>query len=241
MFLKAETDEEFQSLEGDDGVKKINNLKDWPNCFLAYPNVFNQLNSQRQVKASIAGIVLVEAILATDRPEPPNNDEEDTDEGDETEILFEPKANRIKSHPIGIKCYDLLVYLWSIANGFRVAVPLADPPDSDLVDARSQAISAELQPAETAQAQPAPPTQLPTAGSDPELIPALVKNLQAMTENQLKETERETKKRSMTSRLSIEASDMFTLLSTKDWSAKNPKMNLFTEKLTKDKDAIKAL
>ena len=241
MFLKAETDEEFESLEGDDGDKKINNLKDWPNCFLAHPNVFNQLNSQRQVKASIAGIVLVEAILATDRPEPPNNDEEDTDEGDETEILFEPKANRIKSHPIGIKCYDLLVYLWSIANGFGEAVPLADPLDSDLVDARSQAISAELQPAETAQAQPAPPTQLPTAGPDPELIPALVKNLQAMTENQLKETERETKKRSMTSRLSIEASDMFTLLSAKDWSDKKPKINLFTEKLTEDKDAMKAL
>jgi hypothetical protein len=241
MFLKAETDEEFESLEGDDRDNKISNLKDWPNCFLAHPNIFNQLNAQRQVKASTAGIVLVEAILATDRPEPPNNDEEDTDEGDETENLFDPKANRTKSNPIGTKCYDLLVYLWSIANGFGVAVPLTDPPDSDLVDARNQAISAELQPAETAQAQPAPPTQLPTAGSDPELIPALVKNLQAMTENQLKETERETKKRSMTSRLSIEASDMFTLLSAKDWSDKKPKINLFTEKLTEDKDAMKAL
>jgi hypothetical protein len=62
-----------------------------------------------------------------------------------------------------------------------------------------------------------------------------------MTENQLKETERETKKRSMTSRFSIEAADMFTLLSAKDWSDKKPKLNLFTEKLTKDKDAMKAL
>jgi hypothetical protein len=62
-----------------------------------------------------------------------------------------------------------------------------------------------------------------------------------MTEHQLKETERETKKRSMTSRLSIEASDMFTLLSAKDWSDKKPKINLFTEKLTEDKDAMKAL
>jgi hypothetical protein len=41
----------------------------------------------------------------------------------------------------------------------------------------------------------------------------------------------------MTSRLSIEASDMFTLLSAKDWSDKKPKINLFTE----DKDAMKAL
>jgi hypothetical protein len=123
MFLKAETDEEFESLEGDDRDNKISNLKDWPNCFLAHPNIFNQLNSQRQVKASIAGIVLVEAILATDRPEPPNNNKEDTNEGDKTENLFDPKANRIKSNPIGIKCYDLLVYLWSMANSHLRRAP----------------------------------------------------------------------------------------------------------------------
>jgi hypothetical protein len=58
-----------------------------------------------------------------------------------------------------------------------------------------------------------------------------------MTENQLKETERKTKKRSMTSCLSIEAANMCTLLSVKDWSDKKSKMNLFTEKLIKDKDA----
>jgi hypothetical protein len=118
---------------------------------------------------------------------------------------------------------------------------LTDPPDSDLVDARNQAILAKLQQAEAAKAPPALSTQLPTAGSDPGLIPALVKNLQAMTENQVKETERETKKRSMTSHLSIEAVGMFTLLSAKDWSDEKPKINLFTEKLTEDKDAMKAL
>jgi hypothetical protein len=45
----------------------------------------------------------------------------------------------------------------------------------------------------------------------------------------------------MTSRLSIEAADMFTLLSVKYWSDKKPKINVFTEKLTEDKDAMKAL
>jgi hypothetical protein len=185
----------------------------------------------------------VEAILATDgHQDHPNDDKEDTDEGDETENLLDPKTQaNSKPNSIGPKCYNLLVYLWGIANGFGVAVPLTDPPDSDLVDARNQAIFAKLQPAAAAQAQPAPPMQRPTAGPDPELIPALVKNLQAMTENQLKETERETKKRSMTSRLSIEAVDMFTLLSAEDWSDKKPKINLFTDKMTEDKDAIKAL
>jgi hypothetical protein len=133
----------------------------------------------------------------------------------------------MKSNSIGPRCYNLLVYLWSAANGFGVAVPLTDLPASDLVDARNQAIFAELQPTEATQAPPAGllPTKLPTARSDPELISALVKNLQAMsrTEHQLKETQRETKKRYMTSCLSIEAANMFTLLSTKDWSNKTPK------------------
>jgi hypothetical protein len=123
MFLAAKTDKEFKGLEGDDKDNKVSSLKEWPNYFLAHPNIFNQLNSQRQVKASIVGIILVEAILATDsHPEPPNHNEEDTDKGDETKNLFEPKAkaNRINSKPIGLKCYNLLVYLWSIANGVRV-------------------------------------------------------------------------------------------------------------------------
>jgi hypothetical protein len=148
-----------------------------------------------------------------------------------------------ESYRIGPKCYNLIVYLWSVSNGFGAAVQLIDPPDSDLVDARNQAVADDLQPTAINITAPGPPLmqQAPVAGNDPELIPALVKNLQAMTENQLKETEREAKKRSMTSRLSIEAADMFTLLSAKDWKDKTPKVNLFTEKLTKDKDAMKAL
>jgi hypothetical protein len=232
MFLKTKTEDQFENLEGDDQDNKATNLGKWANCFLVHPNIFNQLNSQRQVKASVAGIILVEAIIETDgHPDPPNNEKDETGEGDETENFFDPtpKAKSMRSNAIGPKCYNLLVYLWSVANGFGVPVLLTDPPDSDLVGARNQAIFAKLQPAEPTPAQPRlPQTLLPAAAPNPELIPALVKNLQAMTEHQLKETERETKKRSMTSRLSIEAADMFTLLSTKNWSDKSPKINLFT-------------
>jgi hypothetical protein len=118
------------------------------------------------------------------------------------------------------KCYNLIIYLWSVANGFGAAMQLVDPPDSDLVDARNQVKANELQPApniiQAPPAGPQPMQQPPVARTDPELIPALVKNLQAMTENQLKETERKAKKRFMNSRISIEADDMFTLLSAKD-------------------------
>ncbi len=62
MFLKAKTEDQFENLEGEDQNKKVNILGEWPNCFLVHLNIFNQLNSQRQVKAS----VLVEAIIATD-------------------------------------------------------------------------------------------------------------------------------------------------------------------------------
>jgi hypothetical protein len=66
MFLKTRTKDEFESLEGDKEGRNIGDLVEWPNCFLAHPNVFHQLNSQRQVKASMAGIVIVEAIITTD-------------------------------------------------------------------------------------------------------------------------------------------------------------------------------
>jgi hypothetical protein len=159
MFLKTETEDQFENLlEGDDQDKKVNSLGEWPTCFLAHPNIFNQLNSQRQVKASVVGIILVEAIIATDgHPDSPNDDEEETVEGDETKNLFDPKtkAKSMRSNAIGPKCYNLLVYLWSGVNGFGVAVPLMDPPaDSDLVDARNQAIFAKLQPAKATQAPP---------------------------------------------------------------------------------------
>jgi hypothetical protein len=59
MFLKGETEDEFENLEGDDQNNKVNTLGDWPNCSLAHPNLFNQLNSKRQVNASIAAIILI--------------------------------------------------------------------------------------------------------------------------------------------------------------------------------------
>jgi hypothetical protein len=58
--------------------------------------------------------MLVEAILATDgHLDPPNDEEENTDKGDKTKNLFDPKvkANSIKSNSVGPKCYNLLVYL----------------------------------------------------------------------------------------------------------------------------------
>jgi hypothetical protein len=158
-------------------------------------------------------------------------------------LTDDPETKDKDQNGIGPQCYNLIVYLWAMANGFGATVQLIDPPDSDLVVARNQTAAEDLQPTptniQTPTAGPQPIQHPPVAA--PELVPALVKNLQAMTENQLKETEREAKKRSMTSRLSIEAVDMFTLLSAKDWKDKKPKVNLFTDKLTEDKDAMKAL
>jgi hypothetical protein len=164
MFLKSRTEDEFEGLEGDETGGNIADLAEWPNCFLAHPNVFNQLNSQRQIKASLAGIVIVEAIIATDgNPDPPNDDQQETDEENETDNLLHPDERSDKSNSIGPKCYNLLIYLWSVANGFGSSVLLTDPPDSDLVDARNQAILAELCP--TTRDCPGPTSGAPTSAT----------------------------------------------------------------------------
>ncbi len=62
-FLKAKTNDEFENLEGDNQDKKVTSLREWPNCFLAHPNIFILLDSQRQVKASTAGMILVNALI----------------------------------------------------------------------------------------------------------------------------------------------------------------------------------
>jgi hypothetical protein len=67
MSLTAKTGDEFENLEGNEEDKKVDRLVEWPKCFLAHPNISNQLNSQRQVRASVAGVILVEAIIATNR------------------------------------------------------------------------------------------------------------------------------------------------------------------------------
>ena len=70
---------------------------------------------------------------------------------------------------------------------------------------------------------------------------AMMRNLTAITDQQLKRDTKEDKKKSMLSRLLPEAAKLFDLLSAKDWSNSRPKMNPFMKDLCSDKDSQRAL
>jgi hypothetical protein len=62
-----------------------------------------------------------------------------------------------------------------------------------------------------------------------------------MTDSTLKSIEREDLEKSMLSRLSGEAADLFILLSAKDWNDGRPRIHSFARKLLADKDMMKAV
>jgi hypothetical protein len=67
------------------------------------------------------------------------------------------------------------------------------------------------------------------------------KKLTAITASNLKRDIKEDKKRSMLSRLALQAVKLFDLLlATKEWSSSDPKMNLFLRDLISNKDSHRA-
>jgi hypothetical protein len=68
----------------------------------------------------------------------------------------------------------------------------------------------------------------------------MIKNLTAITASHLKRDAKEDKKRSMLSHLAPKAAQLFDLLSAKDWSNSDPKMNPFLKDLIFDKDSHRA-
>jgi hypothetical protein len=76
---------------------------------------------------------------------------------------------------------------------------------------------------------------------DPVTMPALVQNLNAMAEHALRSAKRDKHKTSMISRLSSEQSELFTLLSAKDWRDYKPQLSGFAQQLLADRDPFKAM
>jgi hypothetical protein len=104
-----------------------------------------------------------------------------------------------------------------------------NPPESRITNARMIHTQQELMPSiRPALIQPN------TAGAfagDPAAMPALVQNLNAMAELALRSAKREEHKTSMISRLSSEQSELFTLLSAKDWRGYKPELSGFAKQL----------
>lgn len=70
---------------------------------------------------------------------------------------------------------------------------------------------------------------------------AMIQNINALTQKSLRTSRKESKKKSMMSRLSPDAEELFYLLSATSWREKSPRLNSFMRKLVRDKDASKAI
>jgi hypothetical protein len=138
--------------------------------------------------------------------------------------------------------YGLVTFLWALANGMGYNVGLSDPPVSEQRDTKGQKIMMEIFQGtpKTLDVPNATPVGNPTGGPPNRLSAALVEHVKAMTESTLKSIERENIKKSMLSRLSGEAADLFILLSAKTWNDPLPRIHTFTRQLIANKDMMKA-
>jgi hypothetical protein len=229
QLMGTKTKEEFSQLVGE-SERPITELEKWPNLFILHPSMFISLNGEKEILASTAGSRIIRMLREIDEDSRQESDDEDNED------LYDPDQAVKQS-------YRFLVFLWAVANGLGKPVLFSDPPDTDLIDTKQAEILAELY------ADPNPTaagttTTADHTGAPPDssaLTAALISNLNAVSRAQLDSLKKEERKKSMLSRLSPEAEQLFTLLSAKDWTDSSPQLNTFSEKLLADKDPTKAL
>ena len=217
QFLETASSDEFVS----------RTLEKEPCSFWLHPFLYRQVKGVASGKAADLGSEIVKSlrIIAADEKE---------DKGAEE------------------TGYRTLVFLWAVEKGYATTVSLGDLPDDENLDKKCRGILDKLRP-------PGPPGPseggAPTGGSggsagagagtetegDGSLSRALMQNLTALTEQTLKTSEREEKKKSMRSLLAPEAEELFTLLCAADWRDEKPETSEFLDKLLSDKNMTKAL
>jgi hypothetical protein len=191
MFATTDATQ-FTNLDGrDPSSDSTEVLKYRPNIICIHPAIFMALQGTKSTKAADAAQILI-SLLKSDNA---TNDGSDSSE-DGTE-QNEPSAMARQSH-------TLLVFLWAVTNGFASNITPADPPDTDIMDARQQGIADKLQasPQNRASARESSGDEPRTTDDDPvtgTLTAALISNLNAMSQAQLITQNREDKKRSMLS------------------------------------------
>jgi hypothetical protein len=123
-------------------------------------------------------------------------------------------------------------------------VNLFDPPGSKQMDAKGQQVILEIFQGKQNSRISNPNVDYnarPQTETPDRLSNALIEHVKAMTESTLKSIEREDLKKSMLSRLSGEAADLFFLLSAKDWNEDRSRIHSFTRQLLANKDMMKAV
>ena len=239
QFLEVDDENNFMGLAGDDSGQEVKTLADWPTSFLLHPEVFTCLGGVKEIRAREAALILIRAIIQAYNPAEDHGSQNRRSYSSNSEDEESQQKIGLEFSGPATRCYRLLVFLWAISNGMGTATDIDDPPESRITDARMLHTRHELTP-------PIRPTltQPTTTGAfagDPAVMPALVQNLNAMTELALRSAKREEHKTSMISRLSSEQSELFTLLSAKDWRDYKPELSGFAKQLLADRDPFKAM
>jgi hypothetical protein len=233
-FLNCKSAREFAELNGDQDQDKIEKIAERPAMFWTHPSIFYILEGSRELPAADAGMRVISSLQKNCRDEEnepsPNGSEE---EGGTFKTWTANETSR--------GYHGLVIFLWALTNGMGSTVSLFDPPDSAQTDAKGQEVIMEIfQGKQKARAEPNADARA-TTGEPDRLSNALIEHVKAMTDSTLKNIEREDLKKSMLSRLSGEAADLFILLSAKDWHDTKPRIHSFARQILADKDMMKAV
>jgi hypothetical protein len=202
---------------------------EWPTSFVLHPEAFASIEGAKEIRAHEAGLIIIKAIIEAYNPAEgaSRKGSHSTDDGSDKEESHEDARNGT----------GLLAFLWAISDGMGTEIEIADPPESRITDAQMIHTQQELMPP----IRQAPAQQSGGFANDPATLPALVQNLNAMAEHALRSAKRDEHKTSMISRLSSEQSELFTLLSAKDWRDYKPALSEFAKQLLADRDPFKAM
>jgi hypothetical protein len=228
QLIFKQTELEFAGIIGTSGLP-VKNLEKWPNMFLLHPALFAELDGTKNIMATSAALAITALLRESD------DEDSDKDSDDEESDSKSDKDPGERAH----QTYHLLIFLWAVANGHHKSFELFDPPDTETIDEQQRSILAELEaPSYNNDDYAGPSAQI---NNNPALTTALIQNLNLVSEAQIASFGKADRKKSMLSRYSPEAANLFTLLSATSWTDENPQLNPFTEKLLADKDPTKAL
>ena len=229
-LMQVHLEREFLELVGT-SKHSTEELNQWPNIFVLHLAFFAGLDGAKNILAAKPAVHIVGIIQESD----------DNDEDDESQILNqhskdpEPSARAKET-------YRFLLFLSAITKGFKCSVILTDPPDTDMLDDKQAEIHRELD--ENPQSSTGIDNSATATGTNAHsaaLTAALISNLNAVSRAQLDTFGKEERKKSMLSCFSPKAANLFTLLSTTDWTDAMPQLNPFAMKLLANKDPTKAL
>jgi hypothetical protein len=245
QFLTCKSIDEFTQLNGrNDDQEKIENISNKPVMFWIHPSIFYILDGNREILATDAGIRIIESLKKNCRDER-SDDSTKNSIDDETEKSPSPNVDETLTVTETARGYHgLVVFLWALSNGMGSNVNLFDPPGSSQMDAKGQQVILEIFQGKQNSRTSNPNVDYnarPQTETPDRLSNALIEHVKAMTDSTLKSIEREDLKKSMLSRLSGEAADLFILLSAKDWNDDRPRIHSFARQLLADKDMMKAV